>query len=160
LAEVQIRPYVLGEENALLALFQSSVRGLACHDYMPEQIDAWSPPTVTDEYREQWVKRIRTNRPWVAEVDNCLAGFADLQPSGYIDQFFVAAEFAGSGVGGALMHQLQELAAAQGIVTLHAQVSLTAQPFFRRFGFVVEQEQNPVVRGVALRNALMRMSLA
>lgn len=150
-----IRPYNPGEENALLAIFQSSVRGLASRDYTPEQIDAWSPSEISAELREQWIERIQTNQPWVAEVDGRLAGFADLQPSGYIDQFFVAAEFAGRGVGPALMRHLHAAASAQGIATLSAHVSLTAQPFFRRFGFVLERQQEPVVRGVALRNALM-----
>lgn len=150
-----IRPCAPGEELALLAVFQSSVRGLAARDYTLEQIDAWSPSKPDPALCEEWITRIRSNHPWVAEVDGRLAGFADLQPSGYIDQFFVGAGFAGRGIGAALMRHLHELARAQGIATLSAHVSLTAQPFFRRFGFVVEREQEPVVRGIALRNALM-----
>ncbi|MFC5479633.1 GNAT family N-acetyltransferase [Massilia suwonensis] len=155
-----IRPCAPGEESALLAIFQSSVRGLAARDYTPEQIEAWSPLEPGTEMRAQWIERIRSNRPWVVEVDGCLAAFADLQPSGYIDQFFVASGFAGRGIGTALMRHLHEVARAQGIATLRAHVSLTAQPFFRGFGFVVEREQEPVVRGVALRNAAMCKRLA
>jgi len=150
-----IRPCAPGEELALLAIFQSSVRGLAARDYTPEQIEAWSPSEPGPAMHAQWIERIRSNRPWVAEVEGRLAGFADLQPSGYIDQFFVASAFAGRGIGAALMRHLHEVARAQGIATLSAHVSLTAQPFFRSVGFVVEREQEPVVRGVALRNALM-----
>jgi putative acetyltransferase len=150
-----IRPFVPGEETALLALFQSSVRGLAVRDYTPEQIEAWSPSGPSKEDIERWTARIRSNRPWVAEQDGRLAGFADLQPSGYIDQFFVAQAHAGQGVGAALMRHLHEVAASLGIATLSANVSLTAQPFFRRWGFVVEREQEVSVRGVALRNAVM-----
>ena len=49
---------------------------------------------------------MRTSRSWVAEVDGCIAGFVDLQPSGYIDPFFVAGEHAGRGMGQALMAQI------------------------------------------------------
>lgn len=154
-----IRPCAPGEELALLAIFRSSVHGLAARDYTPEQIEAWAPPEPDPALRAQWIERIRTNRPWVVEVDGRLAGFADLQPSGYIDQFFVDAGFAGRGIGAALMRHLLEAARAQGITTLSAHVSLTAQPFFRGFGFVVEREQEPVVRGVALRNARMSRHL-
>jgi putative acetyltransferase len=154
-----IRPCAPGEELSLLAIFQSSVRGLASRDYTPEQIEAWAPAAVDSDYRTRWIARIQANRPWVDEVDGRLAGYADLQESGYIDQFFVAAEFAGRGVGAALMRHLHELALSRGVAELFADVSLTAQPFFRRAGFQLEREQCPVVRGIALRNALMRKSL-
>lgn len=158
-AVVRIRPCRPGEELALLAVFQSSVRGLASRDYTPEQIEAWSPSATSDEFRRQWVARIRANRPDVAELRGKLAAFADLQASGYIDQFFVAAEFAGRGVGAALMLHLLAAARERGIACLSSHVSRTAQPFFQRFGFRVEREQSPVVRGVALRNAAMRLRL-
>lgn len=157
---MHIRPYAAGEELALLALFQSSVRGLASRDYTPEQIDAWAPAIVDDAYRARWIERIRANRPWVAELDGRLAGFADLQPSGYIDQFFVDAAFCGRGVGQALMRRLHEAALAAGIPELFSHVSLTAQPFFQYAGFYLEREQVPVVRGIAMRNAVMRKVLA
>jgi putative acetyltransferase len=155
-----IRPYVLGEEMLLLAIFQSSVRGLAVRDYSPEQVDAWSPQQVTEEMRRQWRARILANHPWVAEVDGVPAGFADLQPTGYIDQFFVAAPFAGKGMGAALMAHLEIVAAEQGIRQLFAHVSLTAQPFFARHGFRVQEERLPVIRNVVLRNAVMSKDLA
>lgn len=155
-----IRPCAPGEELALLAIFQSSVRGLAARDYTLEQIEAWAPASVDAAWRERWVERIRANRSWVVEIEGRLAGFADVQPSGHIDQFFVAAEFAGRGVGAALMRHVHQVALAAGAVTLSADVSLSAQPFFRRCGFVVEREQEPVVRGVALRNALMRKDIS
>ena len=155
-----IRPCAPDEELALLAVFQSSVHGLAARDYTPEQIEAWSPSEPGPAMRADWSERVRSNRPWVVEVDGKLAGFADLQPSGYIDHFFVGAGFAGRGIGAALMRHLLETARARGITTLSAHVSLTAQPFFRRYGFVVEREQEPVVRGVALRKALMSRHVA
>ena len=157
---MHIRPYAAGEELSLLAVFQSSVRGLASRDYTPAQIDAWAPAVIGGDDRMRWIARIRANRPWVAEVDRRLAGFADLQPTGYIDQFFVAAEFSGKGIGAALMRHLHATARSQGIVELFSHVSLTAQPFFEHVGFRVESEQDPVVRGVALRNAVMRKSLS
>lgn len=156
---MHIRPYVPGEELLLLEVFQSSVRGLASRDYTPGQIEAWAPADIDADYRMRWVARIQANRPWVVEVDDRLAGYADLQPSGHIDQFFVAAEFAGRGVGGALMRHLHDIARSQGMTELSAHVSLTAQPFFAHAGFSLESEQYPVVRGVALRNAVMRKAL-
>ncbi len=158
-AVVRIRPCRPSGKLALLAVFQSSVRGLAARDYTPEQIEAWAPSATSDEFRRQWVARIRSNRPHVAELRGEPAAFADLQASGCIDQFFVAAEFAGRGIGAALMLHLLETARSRNIACLSSHVSLTAQPFFRRFGFQLEKEQSPVVRGVALRNGVMTRRL-
>lgn len=154
-----IRPYQPCEETALLTLFQASVRNLATHDYTQEQIDAWAPKEITEEMRIQWVARIRSNNPWVVEVNSELAGFADLQATGYIDQFFIAPAYARQGVGSALMEHLQRLAAGRGIRNLYAHVSLTAQPFFSRHGFSVKEERMVTIRNVVLRNALMSKNL-
>lgn len=108
-----------------------------------------------------WLSSTPPFTAWLSatKAEGRLAGCADIQPSGYIDQFFVAAELAGQGVGAALMRRLHEVALSNGVASLSAHVSLAAQPFFARFGFVVESEQFPVVRGVALRNAVMRKPL-
>jgi putative acetyltransferase len=45
------------------------------------------------------------------------------------------------------------------ITELTSNVSQTAQPFFDRFGFVIVERKNTVIRGVELRNALMRKGL-
>lgn len=66
-------------------VFHSSVHQLARQHYTAEQLHAWAP---ADYDAAQWAERLHANRPWVAEVESCIAGFADLQPSGYIDQFF------------------------------------------------------------------------
>ena len=94
---MHIRPFFPGDALTLRTVFHSSVHQLARQHYTTAQLQAWAPA----EYNAaQWDKRLRTNRPWVAEVDICIAGFADLQPSGYIDPFFVAGEYAGRGVAG------------------------------------------------------------
>jgi putative acetyltransferase len=85
--------------------------------------------------------------------------FADLQQTGYIDQFFVAPVFAGQGIGATLMRHLLDIASARRLPALFSYVSLTAQPFFAHFGFQVMEERTPLVRGVALRNAVMRKTL-
>lgn len=149
---MQIRNFRNGDESALRAVFHSSVHSLACKDYTAEQLDAWAP-RVYDA--AQWGERIRDNQPFVAEMEGHIAGYADLQASGYIDQFFVAGAFAGRGVARSLMAHIHQAAASRGITQLFADVSLTAEPFFRKSGFWVEVRQLVEVRGVVLANARM-----
>ena len=153
---MHIRPYQHGEEARLRAIFHSAVHGLASRDYTAEQLCAWAP----EEYDEGlWTQRMRVNQSWVAEVDGELAAFSDLQPSGYIDMFFVAAPYAGRGIGGALLQHIFSLAAQRRIAVLRSDVSLTAESLFTRHGFSIETRNQVAVRGELLANATMRKLL-
>lgn len=130
----------------------SSVHELASGFYTKEQLDAWAP-SAYDEQR--WAEKIAALRPFVAVVDGRVAGYADLQDSGYIDHFFVEGPFAGRGVGTALMARIHEAAAERVIPTLSADVSLAAESFFSRHGFSVAKRQSVVTRGVSMDNSFM-----
>jgi putative acetyltransferase len=154
---MEIRPFRSGDEPALLTVFQSAIHGLASKNYTPEQVQAWAPQ---DMDRSIWFKRMQGIQPFVAEASGEIAAYADVQPSGYIDHFFVAASYARQGVGSKLMEHIHKAARAQEIPTLTSDVSLTAQPFFEKFGFVIVEQRVPVIRGVVVPNAFMRKELA
>jgi putative acetyltransferase len=151
-----VRDFCDGEEAALRSVFFSSVHELASGNYSPEQLEAWAPR----EYNENdWVERMRDLRPFVAEVDDCVAGYAALQASGYIDHFYVAASYARRGVGNALMEGIHQAARQRPLVELWTDASLTAEPFFRKWNFVAESRRSVVVRGVGMFNVRMRKQL-
>lgn len=153
---LHIRPFLFDDARALRDVFHSSVHQLARQHYTAAQLQAWAP---TEYDAAQWAERLRANRPFVAEMDGRIAGFADLQPSGYIDQFFVAGACAGRGVARALMARIHQAAQQAGMPRLWADVSFSAEPFFRRSGFAVEARQQVEVRGVVLANARMGKAL-
>ncbi|WP_218932297.1 GNAT family N-acetyltransferase [Adhaeretor mobilis] len=152
MTDLLIRKLDPGEELTLRPIFYSAIHEIACHDYTPEQIAAWAPAKYCES---DWVKRLRSNQPFVVESDGQLIAFADLQSNGLIDQFFVAASSVRQGVGTLLMNRLLEVAKEKSIAKLHSNVSLTAEAFFRKFGFEIEQRQIAVVSGVELPNARM-----
>ena len=153
---MRIREFQLGDEAGLYAVFLSAIRELASKDYTPEQIEAWAPASFDPEL---WAKRMQGIRPFVVESNGRLVAYADVQPTGYIDHFFVSGPFARTGIGTMLMNRIHETALAQGIMVLTSDVSRTAQPFFAQFGFVVVEQRAPVIRGVTVPNALMRCEL-
>lgn len=78
---------------------------------------------------------MRDLRPFVVEVEGEIAGYADIQPNGYIDHFFVSGAYPRQGVGTLLMSRIHDEAKLLGISELTADVSKTAEPFFLHCGF-------------------------
>jgi putative acetyltransferase len=151
-----IREFRLGDEPALHQVFLSAIHGLAIRDYTLEQVNAWAPRSLD---LELWANRMRGIAPFVMEQEGKPIAYADVQDNGYIDHFFVSAPFARQGVGSQLMHRIHEKAALQGMPLLTSEVSRTAQPFFKKFGFVIVEEKMPVIRGIAVPNASMEKRL-
>ncbi len=153
---IELRAVQPGDGPALRAVFESAIRGTARRDYSQLQVDTWAP---RDYDPATWALRVQGIRPFVALVDGRVAGYADLQASGYIDHFYVAAEAGGRGVGGRLMRRILARADELGLGELASHVSITAQPFFAHFGFEVVEHRVVDVRGVEMRNAAMRRIL-
>jgi putative acetyltransferase len=86
-------------------------------------------------------------------------GYADVQPSGYIDHFYVSGHHSRRGVGTLLMHNLHEEALRLRVTELTSDVSRTACAFFTRFGFEVVEHKAKAIRGVVVPNARMRKVL-
>jgi putative acetyltransferase len=150
---MRIREFRVGDEPALFSVFHSAVHQLAARYYTREQVDAWAPDDMDQAY---WNARVRAIKPFVLEDGGLIIGYADVQPNGHIEHFFVRGTHARRGAGRLLMEKIHEVAARAGMVELSSDVSLAAQAFFERFGFHVVERRSPVIRGVALDNALMR----
>lgn len=154
--DMEIRRFKNGDEAALFQVFFTAIHRVASHDYSAEQIQAWAP---ADLDFDAWASRVRRNQPFVVELGDEIAGFADLQPQGYIDQFFVSGTRPRQGVGNALMRRLHLEAHAVGLSELSADVSRTAEPFFARHQFQVVERRYPVRGGVMIPNAFMKKRL-
>jgi putative acetyltransferase len=150
---ISIREFRAGDDLALSGVFFSAVHEVACADYTPEQVEAWAPREYDSAV---WAARMHGIQPFVAERGGVIVDYADVQADGYIDHFFVAASAARSGVGASLMRRIHRTAALRGTALLTSNVSITARPFFEKFGFEVVEPQTVTVRGVALTNFRMR----
>ncbi len=154
---MKIRRFQIGDEVALSHVFLSAVHKVASRDYTREQIHAWAP---TDMDLGIWAKHIQVLQPFVAEIGNEITGYADIQPSGYIDHFYVSGNYVRKGIGTLLMNRIHEEAKRLGVRELTSDVSKTAESFFVLHGFHVEERRFPVCRGVSMQNALMRKKMA
>lgn len=151
-----IRRFRVGEEAALFNVHYSAIHLVASRDYSQEQVNAWAPNDLSEAL---WSEKIQSINPFVAEIGGEVVGYADLQPSGYIDHFFVSGNHPRQGIGASLMGVIHQEASRLGMVELTSDVSLTAQPFFEKFGFHIVEQRLPVLRDIVVPNARMRKEL-
>lgn len=153
---IAIRPCREDDSDTVLDIYNRAVREIACKDYSPAQIAAWAP---WDRDTSAFAARLRAKPTFIAEIGDHAAGFADLEPDGHIDLFFVHPEHQRRGVGTALLDFLEALARSHGLDRLYAEVSITARPLFDGRGFAIIAPQLVEIRGQTLRNYKMEKLL-
>ena len=149
---IEIRKYQESDALDLWAIFYHTVRNVNLRDYSQAQVEAWAPDGFSSEI---WKRKMNLLSPFVAEIDGKIVGYSDLQENGLIDHFFCHHEHQGQGVGRQLMEHVLRMGELQGITRFYSEVSITARPFYERFGFNVIQEQTIEVRGQNLCNFVM-----
>src|SRR3954452_13994702 len=117
---IVIRDFRSSDSTSLWDVFFSAIHEVAAADYSAEQLDAWAPswPDLT-----KWALRMEGIRPFIAEIDGRVVGYADVQPTGYIDHFFVSAAPARRGALSPLMGRIHERAVQRRVRRLFADVS-------------------------------------
>ena len=93
-------------------------------------------------------------------MDGSPVGFASLAGPDALDMLYVHPAAAGQGVGTMLIDALEKLAASRGAARLTADVSDSAQDFFKRRGFVAEQRNTVPLGDEWLANTTMEKQLA
>ncbi|EOX4200556.1 GNAT family N-acetyltransferase [Vibrio cholerae] len=149
---IEIRKYQESDAHDLWAIFYHTVRNVNLRDYSQAQVEAWAPDDFSSEI---WQRKMNYLSPFVAEIGGKIVGYSDLQENGLIDHFFCHHEHQGQGVGRQLMEHVLGMGELQGITRFYSEVSITARPFYERFGFKVIQEQIIEVRGQKLCNFVM-----
>lgn len=160
LDDLRIRRYRDTDARATRSVFERAVRVTAAAHYTGEQLAAWVPDDSLGVVLDDWATRRAAVTTWVAELDDAVVGFTDLDVEiGYLDMLFVDPNAGRRGVGSALIRQVLDEARALGLREVTVQASRTAQPVFERHGFVVVREQQVERRGVLIENAAMRVVL-
>lgn len=87
----------------------------------------------------------------MAELDGVIAGFGDIDETGYLDRLYVHKDYQRRGVAAALCDAMERT--APGKIVTHA--SITARPFFEGRGYTVVRTQQVERQGVLLTNYVM-----
>lgn len=150
---IEIRKYEESDAHELWELFYHTVRNVNARDYSRVQVEAWAPDNIDQEI---WKNKMNAISPYVAEIEGVIVGYVDLQESGLIDHFFCHHNYQGQGVARCLMEHVFKVGESLSISEFRSEVSITARPFFEKFGFIVVKEQTVEVRGQKLQNFVMK----
>lgn len=146
---VEIRRYRPSDCKALTELFYQTVHTVNAKDYTQEQLDAWADghPDLAS-----WNASLLAHDTYVAVFHGVLAGFGDIDSSGYLDRLYVHKGCQRMGLGRLLCDRLEAICLA-GCITAHA--SITAKPFFEKRGYHAIKEQQVERGGIRLTNFVM-----
>ena len=145
---IKIREYTPSDLPEITELFYNTVHTVNAADYDDEQLDAWADGNID---MEKWNKSLESHYSLVAEENGVIAGFGDIDETGYLDRLYVHKDYQGRGIGTAICERLESRVRCK--ITTHA--SVTAKPFFRQRGYRVIRKQQVERRGVFLTNFVM-----
>ena len=151
-----IRLFQKQDSDQIAQLFHDTIREVNIRDYSSAQVQAWAPD---DLYFIDWTEDCTSNFTYIAEEEDKIIGFAQLETDGHIDCFYCHKDYQRCGVGTRLYRAIEAKALELKIERLFVEVSITARAFFKSRGFTVVKEQQVTCRGEKLTNFVMEKSL-
>ena len=149
---MRIRDYNPSDCAALSQLFYETVHTVNAKDYTQAQLEVWATGTID---LAAWNRSFLEHLTLVAEMDDIIVGFADMDHQGHLDRLYVHKDYQGKGIATALVKALEKRTINENIESYETYASITARPFFEKLGYTVQSE-NTVVRGsVSLTNFKM-----
>jgi putative acetyltransferase len=152
-----LRPFLPADVPMLAAILVASIGELTGDDYSEAQQEAWA---AVAEDEEAFGKKLAGQLTLLATIQNAPVGFASLKGADHIDLLYVHPSVAGQGIASMLVDALEKLAGARGAKHLSVDASDTAEPFFRKRGYVAMQRNTVTLNGEWLANTTMQKTLA
>lgn len=152
------RPALLPQDQDLLAeILVTAVTALAEDDLDDDEVAAWV--SLADDV-EAFAARLQPALTLIALRDGVPAGFIALKDNAVIDMLYVLPDYAGMGVGTALVKAIETLAGHRGAKSLSVDASDNAEALFRKLGYVAQRRSSVNVAGVWLANTTMTKAMA
>ncbi len=138
-------------------LYYDTVRTVNAKDYTAKEIGIWSE---SGKRYDVWRKKIAEQYFIVAESGDKIVGISSIDKDGYLDYMYVHKDHQRQGIAKELLIRIEEKAVEQSNDEIWAYVSITANPFFEKNGYVFSGEKIVAVRGVEFRDRIMKKKLS
>jgi len=155
--KLAMRPFLPADVPLLAEIFRASIAELTADDYSEAQQQAWA---AIAEDEAAFAARLADAITLLGTIDGSPVGFASLKGTESLDMLYVHPAAAGRGVATMLIDALEKLAAARGARRLTADVSDSAEDFFKRRGFTPRQRNSVPLGNEWLANTTMEKPLA
>ena len=149
---MMIRQADSADIDSITQLFYETITAVNQAHYDANQVAAWRAGYSN---KNRWLSRVEEQFFLVALNEDELIGFSSIAQDGYLDLLFVHKDYQRQGIATQLLKTIEMFAAGSSIAILYADVSITAQPFFKQQHFTVDYEQVVEVRGVKMKNYRM-----
>lgn len=150
---VYLRNYKTTDCPEMAQLFYETVHCVNARDYSPDQLDAWADGNID---LDRWNRSFLEHYTLIAIEDNRIAGFGDIDSTGYLDRLYIHKDYQGRGIAWAICDKLEQRFSVEAIIT---QASKTAKKFFERRGYQVVKEQQVERHGVYMTNYVMKKDI-
>ncbi len=148
-----IREYLPSDCKYLAELFYQTVHSINAKDYTDEQLNVWATGNVD---LKEWNQSLSRHFSLVAIKDGIIAGFGDIDKTGYLDRLYVHKDYQNQGIATAICDKLEH---AFGVSKITTHASITAKPFFLHRGYSIIREQQVIRADIPLTNYIMEKPL-
>ena len=126
------------DASRLFEIRRQSILGLASPGMPFEEARIWAAKLALAGMEQ----KLRELEIWIAELDGVMAGWGAIR-GGHLEGLYTAPEFAGRGVGAALLEMLERLMRERGVHAVRAEASSNARDFYLRRGYEATGPQTP-----------------
>jgi len=153
---MQIRLATIDDAEQLAQLFHDTILTINNKDYDEEQVNAWA---ATSKNIDRLKAKIKEDYFIVAETDNSITGFSSITPSGYLDFMYVRKDQQRKGIANKLLTEIKAQAIKWKFAEITTDASITAKPFFEKYGFKIIAQQKVYIIDVMLINYKMHHTI-
>jgi len=140
-----LRKFTANDAEPLADDYRDSVRMIGPQAYTQEQLDAWAIyPVDIEEFRS----RLSRGLTLVAEVENRIAGFGQLEPDDHVAFLYCAGRYSRKGIGAKICRALEAHALAMGTFPIHTEASRIGRLFFEKHGYSVVEVERVIRFGI------------
>ena len=155
---MRIRRYRKEDCREIVQLFYDTIHSVNARDYTKSQLAVWAPE-IDEINLVVWDKSLSEHYTVVAEDNNMIVGFGDMDSTGYLDRLYVHKSFQQQGIASKIFNELEQYAKDRGYSFVTTEASITAKAFFEKYGYQVIKEQQVERKDQFLTNYLMRKKL-
>ncbi len=152
-----IRQATPNDITEIKELYKNTILTINRRDYSQEEVEDWA--SCGDDLSK--IGEMIKTHYFIVAINQQLqiVGFSSITPQGYLHSMFVHKDFQGKGIATLLLKEIERYAITKGIMRITSEVSITARPFFEKWGYTVDIEQKRRANQLCLTNFWMAKEL-